>query len=306
MRCPRLRSILALGTVVAIVTMSTPGLVPHALGREDPYSICPPEGPQVHTDIGQPGPDGWTSDQETLADSADARRYLFTVESKGTLYVYIGDQPYGVKFALSTLKAGADPSCWKAVRLTTVNEPEGVVFESSRSRERNIEVEPGIYVLSVRPADSAAVDPSRTFTVRIAVGPRVCALEPANVPDPQYPGMTVRPDLPDRFQIGLSFQPDAAELGPFTLMTFSVYLSPPYADLFEYIWEVDGQAVPGASSLMLQLPYARLPHTPLGLHTVKVTLRGVREYRSPIDPRYDFLPFDGGSRSVACRFRGPV
>ena len=114
-----------------------------------------------------------------------------------------------------------------------------------RPDERAIEVEPGDYILTAPAADNAVVDPSRNFTVRVAVGPRVCALVPANIPDPQFPDMTNKPDNPDLFQVGVTFQPDPSELGQFSLMSFNAFLSPPFTDLFEFTWELDGQVIAG-------------------------------------------------------------
>jgi hypothetical protein len=140
--------------------------------------------------------------------------------------------------------------------------------------------------------------------VRVAVGPRVCALVPANIPDPEYPGLTNKPDNPDLFQIGVTFQPDASELGPFTLMSFNAFMSPPFTDLFDFTWELDGQVVAGEMGPTILKPYAELPKTPLGQHTVKLTAKGAREYQDPTEARFNVLPFDGGSRTVVCQFSG--
>jgi hypothetical protein len=139
--------------------------------------------------------------------------------------------------------------------------------------------------------------------VRVAVGPRVCSLSPANVPS-EFAGMTNKPDNPDLFQVGISFQPDASELGPFTLMSFNAYMSPPFTDLFDFTWELDGQVVAGETGATILKPYAELPKTSMGLHTVKLTAKGAREYKDPTEERFNILPFGGGSKSVVCQFRG--
>jgi hypothetical protein len=191
-----------------------------------------------------------------------------------------------------------DPVAIAVIRVQRVVTP-------AESLERAVEVEPGDYVLSARVGDNATVDPNRNFTVRVAVGPRVCALVPANIPDPEYPDLTNKPDNPDLFQVGVSYQPDASELGPFTLMSFNAYLSPPFTDLFEFTWELDGQVVAGENGPTILKPYADLPQTPTGLHTVKLTAKGVNEYQDPTEARFNVLPFDGGARSVTCQFQGP-
>lgn len=153
-------------------------------------------------------------------------------------------------------------------------------------------------------ADDALVDPARNFTVRVAVGPRVCALLPTNQPDPQYPGLTNKPDNPDLFQVGMSIQPGISELGPFSLMSFNAYLSPPFTDLFEFTWELDGQVVPRESGPTLLKPYWELSKTPDGMHLVTLTAKGAREYLDATDPRLNVLPFNGGTRTVTCQFQG--
>jgi hypothetical protein len=173
-----------------------------------------------------------------------------------------------------------------------------------RPDERALEVEAGDYILTARPADGAMVDPARKFTVRVAVGPRVCALMPANIPDPQFPDMTNKPDNPDLFQVGVTFQPDASELSQFSLMSFNAFMSPPFTDLFEFSWEIDGQVIPGETGPTILKPYADLPKMPLGLHTVKMTAKGVNEYKDPTEAKYNVLPFNGGSKTVTCQFRG--
>ena len=92
----------------------------------------------------------------------------------------------------------------------------------------------------------------------------------------------------------MTFQPDASELGPFALMSFNAFMSPPFTDLFEFTWEIDGQVVPGENGPTILKPYADLPKTPLGLHTVKLTAKGVKEYEDPTEKKYNVLPFDGG------------
>ena len=232
------------------------------------------------------------------------RRYRFSVKERGTAYVYVGDQWYDLNLGLFSLNAQKDVGCWNVQTRATSDTNEMHRLGFVRPDERAVEVEPGDYVLSARVADNAVADPSRNFTVRVAVGPRVCALVPANIPDPEYPGLTNKPDNPDLFQIGVTFQPDASELGPFTLMSFNAFMSPPFTDLFDFTWELDGQVVAGEMGPTILKPYAELPKTPLGQHTVKLTAKGAREYQDPTEARFNVLPFDGGSRTVVCQFSG--
>lgn len=304
----------ALALLLAGVVAIQPQTATNALGHTDssvvrqdvPQEICGAAGSAAPIPIGQPGADGWVSDQEGLASPTEVRRYQFSVKERGTAYVYVGDQWYDLNLGLFSMKTGTEIGCWSVQVKGTSVESERRKLGFVRPDERAIEVEEGDYILTARPADSAVVDPSRKFTVRVAVGPRVCSLQPANIPDPVYPGMTNKPDNPDLFQIGVSLQPDPAELSQFSLMSFNAYLSPPFTDLFDFTWEIDGQVVPDATEATYLIPYADLPMTPLGLHTVKLTVTGAREYKDPTEAQYNILPFNGESRSVVCQFRGPA
>ena len=302
----RLRSLARRLVLVAIVA-TTVAVEPHsadvALGQEVPQQICGATGSEAPRPIGAPNADGWTSTEESLANVDERRRYRFTVKERGTAYVYVGDQWYDLNLGLFSMKAGTEVGCWTAqVRGTSV-ESERHRLGFVRPDERAIEVEPGDYILTALAADNAVVDPRRNFTVRVAVGPRVCALVPANTPT-EYPGMTNKPDNPDLFQVGVTFQPDASELGPFSLMSFNAFMSPPFTDLFDFTWEIDGQVIPGETGPTLMKPYADLQKTTMGLHTVKLTAKGAREYQDPTEPRYNVLPFNGGTKTVTCQFRG--
>lgn len=294
---------LVLVTLMVSAVAVGPGQADRVYGQQVPQVICGAEGTEAPIGIGQPGAEGWTHEQEALATLFDVRRYRFTVASKGTAYVYVGDQWYNLNLGLFSLKTGTE-ACWTVEVRGTSTESERRVMQFVRPDERAIEVEEGDYILTVRAGDPVGFDPARKFTVRVAVGPRVCALSPPNVPVPEYPGMTQKPDNPDKFQIGLSFQPEEAELGPFTLMSFNAYVSPPYTDLFDFTWELDGEVVPGVTEPTVMKPYAELPKTPTGQHAVRLTVRGAREYKDPTDPQFNFTPFDGGSRTVTCTFQG--
>src|SRR5262249_49539145 len=100
--------------------------------------------------------------------------------------------------------------------------------------------------------------------------------------------------------------PDESQLGPFALMTFNAYVSPPYTDLFDFTWALDGQPVAGVTDPVVQRPYSALKKTADGTHIVKLTATGARPYKDPTDSRYEFTPFDGGSVSATCVFKGPA
>lgn len=302
----RVASRVGLAVMLAVVVAVDPRAASNALGQAVPQQVCGAQSSAAPIGIGQPGADGWVSDQEGLTGGDDVRRYRFTVKEKGTAYVYVGDQWYDLNLGLYSMKTGQEVGCWSVQVKGTSVESERRKLGFVRPDERAIEVEDGDYLLTARPADTAIVDPSRKFTVRVAVGPRVCALSPANVPDPAYAGMTNKPENPDLFQVGVSLQPDPAELSQFSLMSFNAYMSPPFTDLFDFAWELDGQPVPDVAEATFLKPYADLPKTPLGLHTVKLTVKGAREYQDPTDKQFNILPFGGGTRTVVCQFRGPA
>jgi hypothetical protein len=281
-----------------------PGTTPVALGQAVPQTICGATGAEEPKNIGMPDANGWTNDQEGLDDVLQVRRYRFRVSQPGTALVYVGDQWYNLNLGLFSLVSGNE-SCWSVEARGASTESDRRVLQFVRPDEREIEVAPGDYILTVRAGDAAGFDPARKFTVRVAVGPRVCAIVPPNVPT-EYPGMTAKPDNPNKFQVGVAFTPSEAELGPFALMSFNAYVSPPYTDLFDFAWELDGQPVAGVVDPTILKPYSELKKTPDGSHTVKLTAKGARQYTDPTDPRYNFTPFDGGSVSVTCTFHGPA
>ena len=295
--------------MIAAILSSTIAIGPHGaaavLGQEVPQAICGGQSIVPPQSIGQPDANGWSSTTESLATQDEVDRFRFTVREKGTVYVYVGDQWYDMNLGLFSMRTNAEVGCWTVQVRATSTESERHRLGFVRPDERAVEVEEGDYILVARVADGAVVDPARNYTVRIAVGPRVCALEPPNTPDPQYPGLSNKPDNPDLFQVGVTFQPDASELGPFTLMSFNAFVSPPFTDLFEFTWELDGQIVAGETGPTILKPFAELPTTPLGLHTVKLTARGAREYQDPTEAQYNVLPFNGGSKTVTCQFRAP-
>jgi hypothetical protein len=303
---------LARRAILVALVASTAAMAPRSGGEvlgapAQQQQVCGAEGNSAPIPIGEPGADGWANDQESLAQIGDQKRYQFHVKETGTAYVYVGDQWYNLNLGLFSVKTGQDVGCWNVDVRGTSTEAERRKVQFVRPDERAIEVEEGDYWLTVRAGDAGGFDPSRNFTVRIAVAPRVCALTPANVPDATYKGMTNKPpDNPDIFQVGVAIQPGEAKLNQFALMSFNANVSPPYTDLFDFTWELDGKVVPNEVGPTILKPYADLPKVPLGLHTVKLTAKGAREYKDPTESVYNFTPFNGESRTVTCQFRGPA
>lgn len=295
------------GLLLALCVASVAGMLTFAgvvHGQQPPLLICGGEGSGEPEPIPTPTADGWTNDQAALQAATDVRRYQFTVEKPGTAYVYVGDQWYNLDLGVFSTKTKSE-SCWRVEARGTSQESDRRVLQFVRPDERAIKVEPGDYILTIRAGDGVGFDASKMFTVRVAVGPTACALFPDNEKVEGYPDMTKKPDNPDKFQLGVSFEPDVAELGPFSLMSFNATVSPPYTDLFDFAWEIDGQPVAGVTEATFLRPFADLPQTPDGTHTIKMTAKGAREYKDPTEARFNFTPFDGGSRTVTCTFRAP-
>ena len=103
--------------------------------------------------------------------------------------------------------------------------------------------------------------------MRVALGPQPCG-EPRRDPD-------------DRYQLALTLRPE--QPGPFDLVSFNAFISPPYSDLFDFDWQPDGQPVSGDWRETLQQPAPELLKTG-SEHSIRVTARGVREYPDPDQP----------------------
>ena len=270
--------------------------------------------------IGAPNAEGITQKVQ-FGDASEKAAFNFTVSGGGdvkarTVAIYVGDQWYDLDLALypkGTCRAAAQ---WQ-VRAAGVSERQDRrVLQFVRPDEEFIQgLAPGDYRLVVAhkyfyaPSFATDFDPRRDFTVRIAVTPNVCALNPPN--DQPHPAM-FDPNLDDAtraryadahqrrddalYQAGMTVQPDNP--GPSSLMTFNGLVSPPYTDLFDFSWAIDGAPVPGADQPILQMPAAQLSKG--GPHTVSVTVKGAREYQDPTDSRYNHLPLDGGTLTVSC------
>jgi len=279
-----------------------PHTAPTAYGQAATMDVCGVDAAGATINIEEPGAAGWANEQEKLNDMTDAKRYVFRVKEKGTAFVYVGDQWYNLNLGIFSVK-DKKVACWTVDGRGASTQSERRDLQFVRPDERAIDVTPGEYMVTVRAGDAMGFDASRAFTVRIAITPGLCNLQPANEPT-EYEGMTKKPDNPDKFQVGVSISPGEAERGPFALMSFNAYVSPPYTDLFDFTWELDGKVVPNEIGPTILKPYADLPKSPLGVHTLKLTVKGAREYKDPTESQYNFTPFNGESRTVNCQFRG--
>jgi hypothetical protein len=107
---------------------------------------------------------------------------------------------------------------------------------------------------------------AHSYTLRVALGPRAA---PAAGPAP-YPASA------GGYQLTLSIEP--SDPGPFSLMTFTATIDPPFTDLFDFSWSVDGQPLgDNANAVQFGRPSG-------GSHTVLVIARGARPYPDPSAP----------------------
>jgi hypothetical protein len=224
----------------------------------------------------------------TLRDRLDApgqvRAYRFRVEPEPRAgYIYVGDLWFDVEVALWR----DPPSAMELERALLVGESrtsERRALQFVRPQILVQQLEPGTYTLFVRAPDRDSVEPRRDFTVRVALGPPVCGMQQ---------------DPAERYHLGLSYPP--TDLTPFSLLSFNAFLSPPYSNLFDFDWQIDGQPIPGEHRATVQVAVADLSNVPGNEHQVRVTARGVREYPDP-DPRYRHVP---PTLAVECTFRTP-
>ena len=130
-------------------------------------------------------------------------------------------------------------------------------------------LEPGSYAAFVA-AGSEGYQGARgySYTLRVALGPR---------PAPPA-GAGPAPSAARGYQLTLAIEP--SDPGPFSLMTFTATLTPPYTDLFDFEWLVDGQPY-GDNSAVVQMP-----RPSSGTHTVVVVARGARHYPDRTLPEF--------------------
>ncbi|MFN8636887.1 MAG: hypothetical protein U0893_23820 [Chloroflexota bacterium] len=237
------------------------------------YAGSPADAPaQAARDLGAPRAEGVTL-MDSFASFSQANAYTFQVpDGSSTVQVYVGDLWYDVEVLL--LKASGLPSDAGQWRSVGCNNAAGCVTSAPPSARRRVQffqpkgiietVEPGSYAVLVRPRNEDAFDASRRFTLRVIVTAPVCS---------------VNADAEKRYQLALAMTP--SKPGPFDLVTMTAYVSPPFEDLFEFSWSVDGRGI-GASGSIAQMPALEIGRG--GSHEVRVTARGARAYPDPDQP----------------------
>lgn len=295
------RTLLGLG--LGLLALGLPLLTAEVYAQES--AVCLPSN-EITGDLGTPSDEG-VNFQSNLNQITDVRRWLFRVPAGRTVYVYVGDQWYDLDLGVFSGQQEQAIACWRVRKGEAISErSQRRVLQLIRPDDRIIELaEGGEYALIVRaafandPTYAPDFDPNKPFTVRVATSPPLCSANPPNQEvDPRYPALKRRvADEQNLYQVGLNFVP--LNPGRFDLLTFNVVVSPPFTDLFDFQWEIDGQPVPDSNVVTIQQAVSGLPSTPSGQHTVKVIAKGARVYPDPDQPH---TPLDGGSLATECRF----
>jgi hypothetical protein len=231
--------------------------------------------------LGAPDAQGVTL-RDTIVRSGQVRAYKFRVgPGPRAAHLYLGDLWYDIDLYLyrdppdevEIARWFITRSAQTGARVIQFERPEIILHD----------LEPGTYTLFITAGDQRTFDPNRPFTVRLALGPPVC---------------DTAGDTDTIYQLGLTFEPRRPTA--FSLMSFNAFVSPPYTDLFDFEWQLDGRPMPQADRETLQVAAPDLPAT-RGDHRIRVTARGVREYPDP-DPRFRTVP---PTLTVECTFPAP-
>jgi hypothetical protein len=273
-------SILAL--LVGIATL----LVVAPAPAQELCAPWPADG-SVSCDLGSPDQEAVTV-RSSFEAPGQVRAFRFPVGGGGgTAVLYVGDLWHEADAALWR-EGGADGpapwlrgSCNPALGCIAAARPsEGRVIQFVRPKALIEPLDPGAYVLTVAAPPVADPGFARGFTTYVAVQPRACA---------------IRADESGRYSLGLAVQP--GQPSRFDLLTFTAFVAPPFGDLFEFDWQVDGQRVAGPTRQIVQRGATELSGGPSDEHTVRVTARGARPYPDPAQP--DIPP----TIDLTCSFR---
>jgi hypothetical protein len=293
------RHLLFLASVVPALVVTWPAAGVHSQTLE-----CLQGQNHTPIDLGTPDAQGVTW-PDTLSNPAEKHGFYFSVPAPSAASLYVGDQWFDLDLFLY-MRGRCPEGSWEKLVRTWSARSERMVLQFVRPDEQIVNLDPGDYLLLVGhkyaedPQYARDFDPSRGFTIRIALDHPYCGLSPADVlaPNPVDPDVMIlrRPD-DALYQLGLSFEPDEQELGPFSLMTFNAFVSPPYTDLFDFKWEIDGQPIPGQITPIVQTATTDLVKTADGKHKVRVTAVGARDYPDA------FLTHTPPTLAVECTFK---
>lgn len=252
---------------------------------------CVPGGNHVPIDLGTPDAQGVTR-EDRLGNAGEKHGFYFKVPNPSASFVYVGDQWYDLDlFLYARGRCGANG--FETLFRTWSVRAERRSLQFVRPDEQIIDLPPGEYLLLVGhkfgedPQFAADFRPERGFTIRVALNPPTCkgALDPPNesVPNPVNPAVTME-KRPDAALYQLAMILDPPNPGPFSLITFNAVVSPPYTDLYDFEWQLDGRPVPDNLTPTLQTPSSALGRTVNNEHKVRVVAKGIRQYPDPDQP----------------------
>jgi hypothetical protein len=190
-------------------------------------------------------------------------------------HIYVGDQWMNLDMTLwrdgAPGIASSPTTC--VASLGCLGEARANVRDVMQFYEPDVIVAPQLqpntaYVVVVFPGQDFKQDPYHpydTFTFNVAITPPVC-------------GVTKQDG--GSYHVALVAEPENPRTN--SLLTFSVVVTPPYTDLFDFDWEINGQTVEASTIPVIQRPAAALG---AGRHLVRAVARGVRQYPDPDQPQ---------------------
>jgi hypothetical protein len=255
-----------------------------ALSQEScPLEFYPHSGLEIETcQLGTPNAEGETR-SAALSQTDERKAFRFHVGAEPqAAHIYLGDQWYDLDVALYEADLPQPVARWLLLRKAETSGTRVIQFVRPEKIIQKLKPNTRYTILVLAAYD---VDPSRPFTLRVALGPEVCAKEPHD--DSADDALT--------YLLAITVQPP--DPGPFSLVSFNAFVSPPYSDLFDFEWEIDGQPVPGAGGVTIHRAASDFQKTLDGMHRVRVTARGARDYPDPDQPHRP------PTLSVECAFR---
>lgn len=256
-------------TLLAVAALNL-ALAPAGRAQDD--DICPErnDGFDNSCKIGRPGQDG-TTVKGFLNHEGDVDAYQFEV----------GPNASSVHITLADLWVDTDISLYETLTGRLIAQAK-FIAESRRTGEAQSQMsapemiverlEPTSYTTFIYSGDLKSAD-ERGYTFRIALGPPI-------VPQANIGGQDA--SKKDGYQLSIAIEPEKPT--QFSMVTINAFIDPSFTDLFDFQWEIDGQAVPDNNVPLLQFPATALGDKMIGRHTVKVTAIGAREYPDPDRP----------------------
>ncbi|MCC7105293.1 MAG: hypothetical protein IT307_09135 [Chloroflexi bacterium] len=216
--------------------------------------------------IGAPDANGTTL-KGGLQQPGDIDAYEFQVQRPSSVHIVLADLWIDTDISLYETATGRFIG---QARFVAESRRTGQDQGQFQAPEFIVErLEPGAYTIFVFSGDLLAYD-LRGYTARVALGaPTVAQPLPPAGQEPTW--------RKDNYVLSLGMEP--ADATQFSLMTFTAFIDPPFTDLFDFAWEIDGKPLPDSN-----MPVIQMGRPSLGRHTVKLTAVGARDYPDPDHP----------------------